>query len=65
MTDVTTPRHSHDHAQTAANSTPSHAYERGRAAARASLLETSAAQRLAVVCILCAVLWAGVYWALH
>jgi hypothetical protein len=64
MTDVSTQRHRHDHA--AAGWAPDHAHEpTPTAPPRASLLETSAAARVLAVSIVCAALWAGVYWALH
>jgi hypothetical protein len=66
MTDVSTQRHRHDHDHDAAGWAPGHPHELTPAAsARASLLETSAASRVLAVSIVCAALWAGVYWALH
>ncbi len=76
MTDATTHghRHAHDHASGEELGVAAHVHSRraglGRAhthaaPARASLLEASAGARLAGVSLVVALLWAGVYWALH
>jgi hypothetical protein len=79
MTDATTERRSHaeDHARDHADGQvhASAASARGgsmangaapvRARPRTSPLETSAAERLAGILPVVALLWAGVYWALH
>jgi hypothetical protein len=69
MIDATTRghRHAHDHAGGEALTRPAHAHLRqsGRRQDRLSPLEASAGARLAGVSFVIALLWAGVYWALH
>jgi hypothetical protein len=76
MTDATTARRSHAHGHA-----PGHAHDHAGGAARAhavvsgaaqvrpqrrtSLLDSSAGARLSGIFPIVALLWAGVYWALH
>ncbi|RTL86602.1 MAG: hypothetical protein EKK29_08950 [Hyphomicrobiales bacterium] len=71
MTDATTHGHSHAHDSASGESLGAAEHDRLRQAAsralpaRASLLEASSGARLMGASVAAALLWAGVYWALH